>query len=332
MATLIKRRAPSSTPPPLPPTPTAIGVKELPTDSLVPNPHNPRMLFDREPMQVLRDSIKKMGILVPLTVYRDHKKNNFVILDGQRRWICAQSVGLDKVPVNEVAEPSLVQNIVTMFQIHKLREDWELMPSALKVELLMNELNEKNDARLAELTGLDEAVIVRCKKLLSFNKRFQDRMLDPDPKKRLKADFFIELHPVVKDRDVRKFAWFKENDFIDQMIAKYEHPSKPIRSVTDFRVVKQYITNARRAGILGRLSTRLHRFGAEVDAPLDILDLPAASRGKEALVLTKKIVQIEGLVSDLDVEAFYGEEKLWEALGRLAKVIEKKLKSADKRR
>jgi len=40
--------------------------------------------------------------------------------------MCAQEVGLTKIPVNEVAEPSLVQNIVTMFQIHKLRKDWEL--------------------------------------------------------------------------------------------------------------------------------------------------------------------------------------------------------------
>src|SRR5438132_1652139 len=93
----------------------AIRVKNLSTDKLRPNPHNPRMLFDREPLNVLRESIKRVGILVPLTVYQEKRTGHYVILDGQRRWMCAQQIGLGRIPVNEVAEPTLVQNVVTMF-------------------------------------------------------------------------------------------------------------------------------------------------------------------------------------------------------------------------
>src|SRR5690606_642624 len=113
-------------------------------------------------------------------VYRDPRRRHYVILDGQRRWICASELRLKSVPVNEVEEPTLVQNIVTMFQIHKLREDWELMPTALKLELLMKETGDRNNKRVSALTGLDEAVVVRCKKLLSYSKEYQDMMLDPD--------------------------------------------------------------------------------------------------------------------------------------------------------
>src|SRR4051812_4573469 len=180
----------------------AIGVTTIPTGKLKPNQHNPRMLFDREDLHVLQDSIERVGILVPLTVYQEKNTGDYIILDGQRRWICAGEVGLKQIPVNEVAEPTLVQNIVTMFQIHKLRKDWELMPTALKLELLMRELGERNARRLAQLTGLDEAVVVRCKKLLSYNKMYQDLMLDADPAKRVKADFFIELYAVRNDRSV----------------------------------------------------------------------------------------------------------------------------------
>src|SRR5439155_10183551 len=139
------------------------------------------------------------------------------------------------VPVNEVSEPSLVQNIVTMFQIHKLRKDWELMPTALKLELLMRELKEKSEKRLAALTGLDEAVVVRCKKLLSYPKKYQDMMLDADPDKRVKADFFIELYPVRNDRAVKKFPWFNKDKFTDDMLRKVDE--KGIKAVTDFRIV-----------------------------------------------------------------------------------------------
>ena len=46
----------------------------------------------------------------------------------------------------------------------------------------------------------------------------------------------------------------------------------------------------------------------------------------------KKINTIETLVSELDAEQFYGEEDLWVAMTRLIKILEDKLKKADKRR
>ena len=210
----------------------AIGVSNLPINKLRPNPHNPRKLFDREDLQILRESIKRVGILVPLTVYKEKATGHYIILDGQRRCMCAQQVNLKTIPVNEVAEPTLVQSIVTMFQIHKLRKDWELMPTALKLELLMTELNERKEKRLAELTGLDEAVVQRCKKLLSYPKKYQDMMLDSDPSKRHKADFFIELYAVRNDREVNKFHWFERNKFTDLMLKKQDVGG--IKSVTDF--------------------------------------------------------------------------------------------------
>jgi ParB family transcriptional regulator, chromosome partitioning protein len=310
----------------------AIGVKHLSTKELIPNPHNPRYLFDKAPMEVLRDSIRRVGILVPLTVYFDKRKKRYVILDGQRRWMCAQGIGLPEVPVNQVAEPTLVQNIVTMFQIHKLREDWELMPTALKIELLMNELKDRSDARLAQLTALDTSVIARCKKLLSYDRAFQDLMLDPDPTKRMKSDFFIELYPVIHDRDVRKFGWFREKYFIRQMLRKYHAKSKTIRAVTDFRLIKQHITNARRAHQLKRFSVKLKHFVDNIQVPISYLEIASAIAHAEAKEITRKVLTLEHLISELDVEEFYGEEELWKAIDRLLEVLQLKLKKANKRR
>ena len=311
---------------------SAIGVKHLPTKQLHANPHNPRMLFDKLPLDVLRESISRVGVLVPLTVYLESARGRYVILDGQRRWICAQDIGLEKVPVNQVAEPSLVQNIVTMFQIHKLREDWELMPTALKVELLMKQIGDRNNARLAELTGLDEAVVVRCKKLVSFDKRFQDMMLDPDPEKRIKADFFIELYPVIHDRDVVEFKWFSEPKFTRQMLSKYVEEPRTIKAVTDFRLIKQHITNARRIGVMRKFSDRLQRFAEERDTPMTHLEIAEASTRAEAKAIVRKLDALEVLFTDFDVEAFYGEEQLWKSIVRLIEVLEKNLQKADKRR
>jgi ParB family transcriptional regulator, chromosome partitioning protein len=307
----------------------AIGVRSLPTGKLKPNPHNPRMLFDRADLHVLRQSIDRVGILVPLTVYREKSTGDYVILDGQRRWICAQDVGVKTIPVNEVAEPTLVQNIVTMFQIHKLRKDWELMPTALKLELLMRELGEKKERRLAELTGLDEAVVVRCKKLLSYSKRFQDTMLDADPNKRVKADFFIELYAVRNDRAVRKFPWFNKDQFTDAMLEKID--AKGIKSVTDFRIVKQHINNAVNANKTATISKRLQEFAAQPSLTPDHLNIESAQVVAEAKKILKSAESLYAQINDIDIEEFYGEEAMWKHLESLAHLIRQKLKALGRR-
>jgi ParB family transcriptional regulator, chromosome partitioning protein len=307
----------------------AIGVKTLSPDKLKPNPHNPRMLFDREDLRVLRESVGRVGILVPLTVYQEKSTGDYVILDGQRRWMCAQDVGLPTIPVNEVAEPTLVQNIVTMFQIHKLRKDWELMPTALKLELLMRELGETKEKRLAELTGLDEAVCVRCKKLLSYNKHYQDTMLDADPKKRVKADFFIELYAVRNDREVKKFPWFNKDKFTDDMLKKVE--AKGIKSVTDFRIVKQYVNNAVKANKQAVISKRLQEFAASPLLTPDHLNIQSAKVAAHAKKILKSVEDLYSQINDIDIDEYYGEEAMWARLESLAQLIREKLRALGRR-
>lgn len=307
----------------------AIGVTTVKANQLKPNPHNPRMLFDREDMHVLKQSIARVGILVPLTVYREKKSGDYIILDGQRRWMCAQEVGLSEIPVNEVAEPTLVQNIVTMFQIHKLRKDWELMPTALKLELLMRALNEKKDKRLAALTGLEEAVVTRCKKLLSYKKRYQDLMLDADPSKRVKADFFIELYAVRNDREVNKFLWFKKDKFTDDMLAKFE--AKGMKAVTDFRVVKQYVNNAVKVGKTAAISRRLREFAEQPALTPDHLNIESAKVAAGARKVLLAAEKLYSEINDIDVDEFYGEERMWSRLESLAQLIREKLRALGRR-
>ena len=311
--------------------PEQIGVKVIKTNQLFANTHNPRMLFDREPMKVLRESIKKVGILVPLTVYWAATRKHWTILDGQRRWMCAKDIGLTEVPVNQVAEPTLVENIVTMFQIHKLREDWELMPTALKLEVLMEELQEKREKQLATLTGLDTAVVIRCKKLLSYPKKYQDMMLHHDPTERIKADFFIELYAVRNDREVNKFQWFEKDRFTKRMLQKYLHKSPTIKAVTDFRIIKQSVNNAIKNSKRREISKRLHDFTVRDDLGIDYLKIPEADLSAEARKINKVVVNLLSAIRLLDVDSFLGEESLWINLEDLVKEIYKKLSAAGRR-
>src|SRR5437764_6480089 len=98
------------------------------------NPDNPRLIFQAEELSALEESIKAQGILVPLTVYRDRKR--YILLDGERRWRCSIRLGLHKVPVIVQEKPDRVTNIMMMFAIHNARQDWDPLPTALKLEEL----------------------------------------------------------------------------------------------------------------------------------------------------------------------------------------------------
>jgi ParB family transcriptional regulator, chromosome partitioning protein len=307
-----------------------VGVKNVPTDALKPNPHNPRMLFDPKPMKELRESIEKVGILIPLAVYWSDRDKTFVILDGQRRWICAQAIGLETVPVNQLAEPDTVQNIVTMFQIHNTREDWELMPTALKVEVLMHELQERNEKRLATLTGLNPAVVSRCKKLLSYDRNYQDLMLNPDPVKRIKADFFIELYTLLVDRNIKEMKWYSKKPFIENMLRKYL-TKKGIRSVTDFRLLKQYVTNAFHIGNGNLIARRLEEFSKDDSLTLDYLNLEGAELAKTLKRTLTNVHKFETSIKEIDVQEMYGSEELWDALEQIVETIRQKLRQAGRR-
>lgn len=307
-----------------------VGVKEIPTNSLKPNPHNPRLIFDKKPLKELEDSIANVGILVPLIVYWNDKQSSFIILDGERRWICAKNLKLETVPVNQLAEPTLVQNIVTMFQIHNKRQDWELMPSALKLEILMKETGERNEKRLAVVTGLTASTVSRCKKLLSYAREYQDLMLDSNPSKRVKADFFILLHSVLTDRLVRKMTWFSKDEFIDRMLFKYQE-RKGIKAVTDFRLIKQYINNAREIGKDSEIDKRLSEFTYYDSLPLEHLIIAEADLSASARKTISELQKIETSLKELDTNEYFGEEELWRTLERLLKLIRRKLQDAGRR-
>jgi ParB family chromosome partitioning protein len=306
-----------------------VGVETVPTDELLANPHNPRTLFDREPHVALKASIEKVGILVPLTVYWGSAEKSYVILDGQRRWICAQELGLKTVPVNVVREPDVVQNIVTMFQIHGLRHGWELMPTALKIQVLMKELKETNAKRLADLTGLPQAQVVRCQKLLTYPKKYQDMMLDPEPSLRPPADFFVELYAIRKDPFLNSQSWFKKDHFTQRMLKKYQS-KQGLKNVTDFRKMKQYVTNAHKSGKGGAVLKRMKEFIEDDTLPLEHLFLKEVDVSASARKFVARLEQLEKEIKDIDVEAFFGEKKLWDVLESLLHVIHSKLRAADR--
>jgi len=90
----------------------------IPIEQIIVNQHQPRKYFDDEQLKNLTKSIKKNGILQPLTV-RKIKENRFELIAGERRLRSAKQAKISHVPafiisINNLAEMmeyALIENI-----------------------------------------------------------------------------------------------------------------------------------------------------------------------------------------------------------------------------
>jgi len=223
---------------------------KLDLSEIKPSTNNPRHLFDPEPLHDLKENIRQHGVLVPITVYQLKGQEKYAILDGERRYKCCQDLqeeaiqkGEDtkiKISANVVESPTKIAGLLYMFSIHNFREAWELMPTAMSLKIVMEELGTTENVSLTRLTGLSEPQIERCKILLAFPERYQKLSLDPDPKTRIPSNFWIEVYPVL-DLCVKELPKLV-NDYgrwgiLDKLVAKYR--TKKIKSVIHFRRIME---------------------------------------------------------------------------------------------
>jgi len=175
-------------------------LRQIKTESIDRNPDNPRILFRQEEMDELLDSIQRWGVQVPITVYR--KGRRFVLIDGERRWRCCLKMNLRTIPALIVEEPDPLTNMLLMFNIHGLREQWDLLTIALKLKEVIDLLYEKKGGRptereVSEETGLKIAIIRRAKYLLALPQKYHRMMLKELKKRKshqvFTEDFFIEM-------------------------------------------------------------------------------------------------------------------------------------------
>ncbi len=72
-------------------------LRQIPTDLITANPHQPRRQFDEESLLSLADSIRARGVIQPVLV-RPVAGGRYELIAGERRWRAAQMAELDAVP------------------------------------------------------------------------------------------------------------------------------------------------------------------------------------------------------------------------------------------
>ena len=155
------------------PTPAAetgaSGVQDLPIDSIIANPRQPRKTFDNSSLDQLAQSLKRSGVLQPVVVRRHGQQ--FEIVVGERRWRAAKMAGLTLIPAvireatdAETLELALVENL--------LREDLNPIEEGEAYQRLLTEFSWTQD-ELGQRVGKDRSTVSNCLRLLKLPELIQ---------------------------------------------------------------------------------------------------------------------------------------------------------------
>ena len=101
----------------------------LPIDSIVPNPRQPRTIFDPSQLAELVGSIKEIGVLQPIVVRPNRSGKGHELIMGERRLRASREAGLTEIPA-----------------IIRVTDDIDLLRDALVENLHRAELNPLEEA------------------------------------------------------------------------------------------------------------------------------------------------------------------------------------------
>ncbi|MCQ3805860.1 MAG: ParB/RepB/Spo0J family partition protein [Acidimicrobiaceae bacterium] len=174
--------------------PNAAQVQDLSVTAVQANPRNPRLVFPEEELDRLAESIHQEGILVPIVVYPEDD-GKYTLIDGERRFRCALRLGLESVPALITDRKGDIENLVSMFNIHQMREPWRDMPTAIALRELEDAMKADgaatpSDRALADRTGLSQERVKRLRYAVQLPDEYQHYIQEGT----IPLNWFWELH------------------------------------------------------------------------------------------------------------------------------------------
>ena len=137
----------------------------LPIMRVEPRKDQPRQYFDETALEELSESIKKYGLIQPVTVRR-LEGDYYQIIAGERRWRAARMAGIDEIPVRVIEadekkamELALVENLQ--------REDLNPIEEARGYQSLVNDYGLTQE-QASEAVGKSRPAIANALRLLNL--------------------------------------------------------------------------------------------------------------------------------------------------------------------
>jgi ParB family chromosome partitioning protein len=140
-------------------------LRELPIETIKPNPNQPRTKIDPEALAGLASSIEANGVVQPLLV-RPLADGSYELIAGERRWRAAQAAGLARVPA-VIRDQELAERLQVALIENMVREDLNPVDEARACAALVDELGLSRE-ELARRVGRSRPAVSNLIRLLDL--------------------------------------------------------------------------------------------------------------------------------------------------------------------
>lgn len=309
---------------------TEQNLRDLSIDLIDRNPENPRTIFRPQEMSSLLESIRKHGVQVPISVYKSDGR--YILIDGERRWRCSIKLNRKTIPALIQPAPDSLTNLLLMFNIHALREQWDLFTIAAKlprvIELLAKRLGKPPVEReISGETGLNVAVIRRCKLLIDLPDKHKDIIIrelqKPKAQQKFTEDFYIEMERSLKtvERSMPQVvAELGKEKIRERLIAKYKDGT--ITNRVDFRQIAKIARADRVSADTEKAANALIKLFSDNDVSIERAyseSVGAAYQERDVLTTVSSLAkQLQSIgFEELDAEMLEALRDLRDDLDRL---------------
>ena len=134
----------------------------LPARAIRPNPAQPRKVFRADALEELSDSIRRHGLLQPLSVRRSG--SGYELIAGERRLRAAQMAGLSEVPCIIMQMDDRESGMAAMIE-NLQRQDLDFVEEAQGIARLMQQ-NCMSQEQTARLLGKSQSAIANKLRIL----------------------------------------------------------------------------------------------------------------------------------------------------------------------
>lgn len=146
---------------------TGEGLRTIPITQIVPNPNQPRTIFDDESLASLAASIGEIGVLQPVIVQPVEDGDGYVLIAGERRWRAAQLASLTDIPAivrgSVDDEHSLSEAVIENVQ----RQDLTALEEAAAYQHLLEDFGMTHES-VATRVGKSRSAITNTIRLLQL--------------------------------------------------------------------------------------------------------------------------------------------------------------------
>lgn len=148
-------------------------IRHIPVDEIVPNPYQPRTVFDDEKLDELCQTIRTHGLIQPIVVRV--RNNQYELIAGERRLRATKKLGMERIPAivkefndTQTASIALIENLQ--------REGLTAIEEAIAYQKLLD-LHNLTQESLAQRLGKGQSTVANKLRLLHLPQVIQEALM-----------------------------------------------------------------------------------------------------------------------------------------------------------